>query len=282
MRKVNKILMATVAILLCLVLLSTSIVSGIFARYVIKRDASVSLTLERFDVKIKITPDTAALQAAGATVNLTEVTTSATDKDTISVSITGLQMAPGDSFLDALNVQITGTPNTNIKLRTTYKVHYAHETVYNIPKDYCGGTADSTPYLPIGFTLRVPNKSAVDVCYPWTAGVENRVEEVVMRNISNTLFNAGLSKISDSKLQTGDDYDYYYEKTIDKNTVIQTAYPNVEDFYIGLYIPKTNETYTSGKTTTLGADYIDKSWMYILEKENSPISITYTFHLEQT
>lgn len=280
MRKVNKILMATVAILLCLVLLSTSIVSGIFARYVIKRDASVSLTLERFDVKIKITPDTAVLRAAGATVNLTEVTTSATDKDTISVSITGLQMAPGDSFLDALNVQITGTPNTNVKLRTTYKVHYAHQTVYNIPKAYCGGTADSTPYLPIGFTLRVPNKSAFDVCYPWTAGIENKVEEVIMRNTSIALFDANLSKVDD--IETDDAYDYYYEELITKGTDIKTAYPNVEDFYMGLYIPKTNETYTSGKKAPLGASYIDKTWMYILEKENSPISITYTFHLEQT
>ena len=102
-----------------------------------------------------------------------------------------------------------------------------------------------------------------------------------MRNISEKLFNVSLSKISDSNLQTEDDYDYYYEKTINKNTVIQTAHPNAADFYIGLYIPKTNETYTSGKTTTLGASNIDKSWMYILEQEDSPISITYTFHIEQ-
>ena len=54
MRRANKIFMATVAVLLCLVLISTSIVSGVFARFAITKKAETTVKLEQFGVEIKL------------------------------------------------------------------------------------------------------------------------------------------------------------------------------------------------------------------------------------
>ena len=52
MKKVNKILMATVSILLSLVLLSTSLVSGIFAKYVIKNSAESNVGFKKWGITV--------------------------------------------------------------------------------------------------------------------------------------------------------------------------------------------------------------------------------------
>ena len=54
MKKSNKILMATVAILLSLVLISTSIVSGIFARFVIEKSGSTAIKFNKFGVDLEL------------------------------------------------------------------------------------------------------------------------------------------------------------------------------------------------------------------------------------
>ena len=48
-RKANKIVMAILLILLCLVLMTTSVVSGIFARFTEERKISMMLGFESFD-----------------------------------------------------------------------------------------------------------------------------------------------------------------------------------------------------------------------------------------
>ena len=271
MRKVNRILMATVAVLLSLVLISTSIVSGIFAKYVITKQATVTMEIEKFGVTIALKADEGGyLAAAGATVTPVKI-----GNDTISVSITGLQMGPGDKFFDALNVQITGTPNTKVKLKTTYKVDYDYQNAYKIPQSYSGQAEDS--YLPIGFTLRVPNGNNVDVCYPWTAGIENKVEEVIMRNTSETLFAVDIKTAS--SINTDDDFDYSYEKSYTAGTAIESVNANLTNFYMGLYLPSANETLKNSKKVDVN---VDSAWMYLLEHAaNSNITIKYTFHIEQ-
>ena len=113
MRKVNKILMATVSILLCLVLISTSVLSGIFAKYVITKKGSASATFKAFGVTLNMTVDETKLKNAGATVK--------TDEDkhkvTKSVTITGLKMAPGVELDKIINIELTGTPTVNCRFK---------------------------------------------------------------------------------------------------------------------------------------------------------------------
>ena len=55
MKKANRILMATVAVLLSLVLITTSVVSGIFARFTVLQEAKTQMTLNKFGVSLGLT-----------------------------------------------------------------------------------------------------------------------------------------------------------------------------------------------------------------------------------
>ena len=116
MRKVNKILMATVSILLCLVLISTSVVSGIFAKYVIKKDTISKIEFTKLGVTVDVTVDETALTTAGATINK-----SSTGKNA-KVTITDLKMAPGESIMNAVKIDISGTAGVRLKVVIEPKV----------------------------------------------------------------------------------------------------------------------------------------------------------------
>mgnify|MGYP007037148426 CR=1 FL=1 len=81
MKKVNKILMATVAILLSLVLISTSVVSGIFAKFVIQKDAVVSVKFKNFGVKLSVGREAQVI--------------SGPDAKSVSITYDAFEMYPG-------------------------------------------------------------------------------------------------------------------------------------------------------------------------------------------
>ena len=162
MRKANKILMATVAILLCLVLITTSVASGIFAKFVITKSGSTTLKLTQFGVTVSMTPATDKLIALGAkSESLTESLVGVEYRTTIS----GLCLAPGDDLTDAVKFEISGTPSVKVKVFITTTVKFydkdGNETtgsIYTVPankiKNAKGeyiSTAQS--YMPIGFTF---------------------------------------------------------------------------------------------------------------------------------
>jgi hypothetical protein len=134
MRKVNKILMATVSILLCLVLISTSVLSGIFAKYVITKKGSASATFKAFGVTLDMTVDETKLKKAGATV----VTAEDKHKVTKSVTISGLKMAPGESIMDAVKINISGTAGVRLKVVIEPKVLYDRSAYENVCGDFQG------------------------------------------------------------------------------------------------------------------------------------------------
>ena len=113
MRKVNKILMATVSILLCLVLISTSVVSGIFAKFAINNKGKATASLKAFGVTLDMTVDDETLEDAGADVETAEDFY----KVTKSVTITGLKMAPGLDLEKIINIKLTGTPTVNCRFK---------------------------------------------------------------------------------------------------------------------------------------------------------------------
>ena len=172
-RKANKILMATVAILLCLVLISTSVVSGIFARYVIQKQASVKMNIEAFGVTLSV-----STTVSGATVNATknkklDYSTAEKLSDSLNIEISNLQMAPGDKFYDALRVQITDTPNVPIIFRMSCRIEYT-------TNDYKVG---NTYYMPLGYTIQTGNVRT-DLCYPYKENTDgSKLGEIVVRNI---------------------------------------------------------------------------------------------------
>ena len=169
MRRANKILMAAVAILLCLVLITTSVVSGVFAKYAIKKQASTSVGLEKFGVTITMSvPDATNLGTyGGATVN-TEVM----DGDSGTISITGLKMYPGCQYPRAAKFEFSGTPSVDVQLKIIPTITYSdamHTSAnYRVPTGAKINLGSSTTYyMPLGFTFCSNSTSIYKVVDPW-------------------------------------------------------------------------------------------------------------------
>ena len=121
MKKANKILMASVAILLSLVLITTSVVSGVFAKFAIKKNTTTTMKLEKFGVTMEVLDPT----------NYAKIDTSKTvnDGQNVSVTFNNLIMQPRDgetpgstntgfSTSGYLQIKFSGTPTviTNLKV----------------------------------------------------------------------------------------------------------------------------------------------------------------------
>ena len=117
MRKVNQILMATVAILLTLVLISTSVVSSVFARFTITKSAETTVELQKFGVKVTLSNDS-RLDA----FKKTELEVKKGDSG--SVTFSGLTMKPGDEYPDALKVKLEGKPTVDVKVTVAINISY--------------------------------------------------------------------------------------------------------------------------------------------------------------
>ena len=148
MKKFNKILMMTVAILLTLVLASTSVVSGIFAKYVVTKSASTEVSLKAFGITLKVE----------GTQGTIKYSPTGSDKDTaISVSVTGLQLAPGETLDDVVKFTIDGTPNVDaVKLKI--KVKSENVSTFKVAKTNINSvsTVDFAEkiFIPIGMKNR--------------------------------------------------------------------------------------------------------------------------------
>ena len=125
MNKTNKILMRAVAILLCLVLISISVVSSVFARYVIAKDTSTTIKLNKFGVSLGLTLSDEFVEYLGGEEVVADMMT--VNGDSISINIPNLKMAPGESYLDAISFNISGTPNVRAKVVIEPKVVFEED-----------------------------------------------------------------------------------------------------------------------------------------------------------
>ena len=183
MRKVNKILMATISILLCLVLISTSVVSGIFAKYVVTKKGQSIVQLERFGVTLSVSSRANLPQGVTVTPTLNYA------NNTVAVEVKNLQLAPGDSIDDVIIFQIDGSPNVpivdfkidvDVDVSTTCRVG----TNAKLP-DINGGT--NYYYMPIGFTAKnAADATPVVVLPPWSVvGSGNSQAKAIGQGIKN-------------------------------------------------------------------------------------------------
>ena len=154
MKKSNKILMATVAILLSLVLISTSIVSGIFARFVIEKSGSTAIKFNKFGVELGLEIDQALYDAIDGIES--DNVTLKQDGDSISVEISNIKMAPGDAFYKAFNISISGTPTVDCRFKLDVDLIYEFEK-FLLPTDDFDVSEETNIYFPIRFSQTYKN-----------------------------------------------------------------------------------------------------------------------------
>ena len=172
MKRANKIIMVTVAILLSLVLLSTSLVSGIFARFVVKKQAGTTVGLEKFNVKLTLTP------LAGVAVKVNETQ----NGDSVSITYEALPLYPGADYSKLLNIKVEGKPTVNATFQLSYHIDY-QQSSFTVPANV-GGTGADTCFMPIGFTFGAKDTTGTYangyVFEPWQSGIPNNEESPIL------------------------------------------------------------------------------------------------------
>ena len=293
MKKANKILMATVAILLSLVLLSTSIVSGIFARFVIKHTATTAITLGRFGVDVSLIPNTSALQNAGANVELVKDEAN----NILSATVTGLKMIPGMDFSDAFKIQFDGTTNVDVKVSIDFCFDYAISD-FSVPANV-GEVSSRTYFMPIGFKFGAYYNSspviASNYIYDGDSDNTNNITPYHHQGQKNTetFYAKGIQNLIDVTATScsctvhTDVTDYTISKIFDVDDNISddilfyadtdTAQANpINEFVFGFDWPNDYASEDYDKDT------LDLVGTYLASKQyEKTISFTYTIKLEQ-
>ena len=149
MRKINKIMMMTVAILLSLVLITSSVVSGTLAKYTTSSSASDSARVAKWGVTVEASetlPDGAATVSQSA--------------DGIGIEITSLPLAPGTEYPDAIHFKVDGDPEVAIRLKITVEASFENKAnnsaSFVVPTEISGVPQKSEKdqaVIPFGFTF---------------------------------------------------------------------------------------------------------------------------------
>ena len=247
MRKANKIIMATVAILLCLVLITTSVASGLFAKFVVTKSGEATITFTKFGVTV--TMDASGLNKLGATVN------AETFKSTGGViTISGLTLAPGDYYGKAVKFTFSTKPSVTVKVVITPTITFydangnvVTNAIYKVPANTIKGTdgefLQAQSYMPIGFTFHYNSSTTVDVnyaCLPWSTyttstDLQNAIAEGIKGKIApggNAASGAAVSR-TDNAVTIGN-----YSKAINfKITDASNSTSNRTYFHLGFAYP---------------------------------------------
>lgn len=142
LHRVNRILTMAVLILLSLVLITTSVVSGIFAKYTLTRSIMMTLGFERLGISVEIELSD-AFKSAG------EVTNSDI-QDGVQIVIKNFKMKPGDIFADAFKLTVNGSPIEAAQFVVDVDVAYSNSS-FLIPAGNFDSIKTPTYYMPIGF-----------------------------------------------------------------------------------------------------------------------------------
>ncbi len=279
MKKVNKILMATVAILLSLVLITTSVVSGIFARFIITKDTNVNeITLKGFGVALKLSSQLANYEGHTYKYEGTDVTCA-------SVA-TNFKIGSGDEKKYAVRIYMgTGTsdriPTVPAVLKITIDLEYdpsIFKIVDTADTNFVGINNGETKYfMPIGFSFG-GTSSCNYVAAPWFP-IETTDEDEVVDYVENYIATQMAAKIS-----AGDSYTK--APTVSGNTISIVLTKNkainvqvdgvINNFYMGFGWPDDNKGAN-------GTDY-NAIATYLSQRipNDATMQIKYTVSIEQT
>lgn len=144
MKKFTKRLTMIVAILLSLVLLSSSIVSTTLAKYVITKDAKTSVGLEKFGLTVTLEKNIDDLSEITAETKKTG--------DSISLTYNKVSLTPGSEiYKNAIKASIAGTATVDANVTITVDIT-CDDTKYKITSnDFSSGYSTAKVVNPIEF-----------------------------------------------------------------------------------------------------------------------------------
>ena len=165
MRKANKIVMMTVAMLLSAVLLTTSALSGTLAKYVTSGGSySDSARVAKWGVKIYIDPNEDVLNSVYEDFDASKDMKVTVDESgtQATVVITDLMIGPGDDLRDMLRIRFDGTAEVKLQVKVSQGILYSGDYTEDPgpQADYkifrfkdLPNTANDEYYVPMAFTF---------------------------------------------------------------------------------------------------------------------------------
>ena len=267
MRKINKIMMITVSILLTLVLITSSVVSGTFAKYASSGQSSATARVAKWGAVVEIT----ANRPEGVT---------GTDGDAIIFSTDALKMGPGSDYSNLMTVKFSGTAEVRLKVKIAVDVEFDESTM-EIPAKVAKSDAPANQYKyfsPMGTTFyaKKGETALTDaksyLSSPWFEKPANS------KNMAIALENALVNGFKN-----------HAEFEVNGSTAEKEFAPNDPIFFKINSNSKVADTFvlgfdwpTSHTDSTTGYDY-GKIATYIADTfvEDASLSITYTVTVEQ-
>lgn len=257
MPKANKIMMMTISVLLCLVLLTTSAISGTLAKYTTTAESSASARVAKWGAKIDITlSDDVKGKLESADYSNLSVIQFKQDE--------ALGMGAGKNYPEALKIKFSGTSEVRLKVKLVIGI------VYN------GGLAKGdTHYVPMGIKMKGNNDDEEKLSNdfiggPWFSGTS--ADELV--NNAQTAINNGIASKLDFTVETA-----CVEKIFAPNEPIlfnvkDETNATVNELVFGLEWPATYNDTTSNDYNAIG--------QYLLEQcADGKFGLNFTIIIEQ-
>ena len=253
MKKTNRVIMIIVAVLLTLVLLSTSLVSGIFAKYVITKDATTTVSFKKFGIQLTISKGSDVT----GTITMNPTTPSAS---TTSATVTGIQLVPGQTLDELVRFDIAVVSGATVSVDTRVKIKAEIKNAANLKST---SSSSSARYVPVEFTATKNDATSyTKIADAW----QTATSETALQTAVNTSLKSGLLTF----LGTGAtaDGDYACLKIASAG---ETATNNltIRALEFGYHYPATSTVNNSDAIMT-----------YIAE-QGGTFDVTYTVVLEQ-
>ena len=268
MKKSNKMLMMIVSILLTLVLITTSVLSGTLAKYTTSTSSSDRARVAKWGVVIEA--DYSAISSIDG-VSIDE------KSDGMEISLGNFKMGPGDDFTDAIKFKIYGEAEVSLMVKITADVTYninSDTNNFNVPKDI-GGLAAETVVVPFGFTfgaLKADGTDAVPGGYVANPCRSGTMEKTIATNVAKKID----AKYKDASV----DYAFKEFEPGDpivlhpKNNNVVDTNTAINDFYLGFKWP---ETYTFNGSEANYNEVVN----WLLDNKNPTFEIKYIVTIEQ-
>ena len=286
MQKRNKIIMATVAILLSLVLITTSMVSTTLARYASLKSVGAGFYLETFGIQCGIIFSDAFKTRIGKTIPVVF-----RDSNSLVVEVENLTLRPGDDFSDAIRFYFANTATVPVNLKIGVEVipSTAEGEDFIVPAGVANIPADKM-LIPYNFVVGVfdGNKTAglngtkysdiADIHTSYLATDIANYNSKIQTNLVNKFYGMGAEgAFVYKRFEAGDDI------------MLGSESPSkVSDgFYMGFSWPMSG-TYPGANNIQIGnptvystADAYDEICTWLTQNKNPTLTVRYIVMIEQ-
>lgn len=262
MKKTNKILTRALVILLALVLITSSVVSSTFAKYVVSKEATTKVELQKFGLTV--------------TLEGTDTETVVSQKgDSVTLSYPDITLIPGDdTYKHAINASVSGKASVDAKLYIAVTITCDDERYTITGQQFTplnNTLGDGKVCNPIEFFVGSSLTDAYSVNTPYDFLTTNNNRNVIKTTIENAI-GAKIATNANSEGITASNSGAEVEGTIKAGDEI-----NLENIDIGFVWAEKNNVDDT--------DCWDEITTWISDRgattDKTQFTITYTISVEQ-